>query len=69
MPWSADTEISDEPVAGTWQLVGILPLAPEQSHVLLCSENMEDLLERSLAMCEGANRFLDGLGDLPETEL
>jgi len=67
-PGSADTEISDDPVAGTWQLAGILPLAPEQSHILLCSESMKDLIERSLAMCEGANRYLDSLGDEPESE-
>ena len=59
LQWSADTEIAAEPVAGTWQLAGILPLAPEQSYVLLCSESMESLIERALAMCKGANRFLD----------
>lgn len=66
--WGADTEISADPVAGTWQLAGILPLADEQSHILLYSESMEDLIERSLAMCEGANRFLDNLDNEPDSE-
>lgn len=66
--WDADTEISDDPVASTWQLAGILPLAPEQSHILLCSESMEELIERSLAMCAGVNRFLDSLSDEPDSE-
>lgn len=62
LQWDSDTELSIDPVESTWQLAGILPLDPVQSHVLLCSETIEVLIDRTLAMCNGANKFLDGLG-------
>ena len=61
LPWDDDTEISTEPVASVWQLAGMLPVDPRELHVLLASETLEDLIELTLALCVGANQFLDGL--------
>lgn len=61
IPWDADTEVSDEPVACIWQLAGMLPVDAEESYMLLCSQTIEDLMERTMAICEAGNLFLDGL--------
>lgn len=61
LPWEADTEVSDDPVESIWQLAGILPVDPRELHTLLASETLEDLIERTLAVCVGGNRFLDDL--------
>ena len=67
LPWGADTEIADDPVASVWQLAGILPVAPEVLHELLAAESLPHLLDQTLEVCEAANRFLDDLGE--ESEL
>lgn len=59
--WGADTPVSDEPVASVWQLAGLLPVQPTELHTLLASETLEDLIDRTLAVCAGGNHFLDEL--------
>lgn len=61
LPWAADTDVSADPVESIWQLAGMLPVAPQELHTLLASETLEDLIERTLAVCSGGNYFLDGL--------
>jgi len=61
LQWDADTEVSADPVASVWQLAGMLPVSPIELHTLLASETLEDLVERTLAVCTGGNYFLDGL--------
>ena len=61
IPWDADTEVSEEPVASIWQLAGMLPVGTEEQHFLLASETIDDLIEGTLAVCEGGNEFLDSL--------
>lgn len=63
LQWDADTEVSQDPVAGVWQLAGMLPVSGHELHTLLASETLEDLIERGLAVCAGGNHFLDGLED------
>ena len=68
MLWTADTEISEDPVAAIWQLAAMIPVSPHEQHTMLASETLEDLIERALAICAGGNKFLDGLdaGESPE---
>lgn len=61
LQWDADTEIAEDPVASVWQLAGMLPVQGAELHTLLASENLEDLIERALAVCAGGNYFLDEL--------
>lgn len=61
LPWDADTDVSEDPVESIWQLSGMLPVSPVELHVLLASETLEDLIERTLAVCAGGNQYLDGL--------
>lgn len=61
LPWHAETEVSEDPVASIWQLAGMLPVDPRELHLLLASESLDDLIERTLAVCVGGNQFLDGL--------
>lgn len=69
LEWDADTDVSADPVESIWQLAGMLPVSPQELHTLLASETLEDLIERTLAICTGGNHFLDGLeasGETPE---
>lgn len=61
LPWDADTEVSADPVESIWQLAGMLPVSPVELHVLLASETLEELVDRTLAVCAGGNQYLDGL--------
>ncbi|MGK0715853.1 LON peptidase substrate-binding domain-containing protein [Leucobacter sp. W1153] len=61
LQWGVDTEVSQDPVASVWQLAGMLPVQSLELHTLLASETLEELLERTLAVCEGGNHFLDEL--------
>lgn len=61
LQWGVDTEVSQEPVASVWQLAGMLPVQSAELHTLLASETLEDLIERTLAVCAGGNHFLDEL--------
>lgn len=69
MMWDADTEVSEDPVAATWQLAAMLPVPPLEQHTMLESEHLETLIDTALAICAGGNRFLDGLdaGESPES--
>ncbi|MDH6532112.1 Lon protease-like protein [Aurantimicrobium minutum] len=68
MLWEADTEISEEPVAALWQLAAMLPVGNAEQYSLLESETLEDLIETTLAICVGGNKFLDGIdaGESPQ---
>ncbi len=43
--WPADVELSDDPVARSWQLAGLTPVGPLDQWRLLHSENLEQLLQ------------------------
>ncbi|MCU1415022.1 MAG: hypothetical protein JWN80_2362 [Microbacteriaceae bacterium] len=43
--WSATVELSDEPVAGTWQLAAIAPLGELDQVALLRSRSVQELLD------------------------
>lgn len=68
MLWEADTEISEEPVAALWQLAAMLPVGNAEQYSLLESETLEDLIDTTLAICVGGNKFLDGIdaGESPQ---
>jgi len=66
LQWDADTEVSSDPVSSVWQLAGMLPVAPQELHILLASETLEELIERTLAVCAGGNYFLDGQDDIDQ---
>lgn len=44
LQWSADVELSDDPVAAAWQLAAIAPIGPLDQVKLLRSTTMEQLL-------------------------
>ena len=57
--WSADVEISDDPVAAAWQLAAIAPVGPLDQIALLRSETMESLLTALIELMDSAG---DSLG-------
>jgi hypothetical protein len=46
----------------------MLPVGNAEQYSLLESESLEDLIETTLAICAGGNKFLDGIdaGESPE---
>lgn len=52
--WSADVEISDDPVAAAWQLAAIAPVGPLDQIALLRSETTESLLSALVEMMDSA---------------
>ncbi|MFJ6131605.1 LON peptidase substrate-binding domain-containing protein [Janibacter terrae] len=48
--WSADVELSEDPVTRSWQLAGIAPLGALDQLALLGSSSVEELLERTAQM-------------------
>ena len=48
--WSADVELSEDPVTRSWQLAGIAPLGALDQLALLRSSSVEELLERTAQM-------------------
>ena len=52
--WSADVEISDDPVAAAWQLAAIAPVGPLDQIALLRSETTESLLSALVEMMGSA---------------
>lgn len=46
-PWPADVELTEDPVARSWQLAGIAPLGPLDQLSLLRASSVEELLERT----------------------
>lgn len=59
MQWEADTEVSIDSVESIWQLAGMLPVPDEDLYPLLCAETLQELIDRTLAVCVGGNTFLD----------
>ena len=45
-PWDADTELSDDPLAASWQLAAIAPLGEYDRHTLLRSDSVGALLRQ-----------------------
>ncbi len=45
--WSADVELSEDPVTRSWQLAGVAPLGALDQLALLRSSSVEELLERT----------------------
>ena len=56
--WSADVEISDDPVAAAWQLAAIAPVGPLDQIALLRSETMESLLMALIELMDSAGESL-----------
>ena len=56
--WSADVEISDDPVAAAWQLAAIAPIGPLDQIALLRSETMESLLTALIELMDSAGESL-----------
>ena len=56
--WSADVEISDDPVAAAWQLAAIAPVGPLDQIALLRSETMESLLTVLIELMDSAGESL-----------
>ena len=56
--WSADVEISDDPVAAAWQLAAIAPVGPLDQIALLRSETMESLLTALIELMDSAGESL-----------
>ena len=52
--WSAQVELSDEPLAATWQLTGIAPLGPLDQVKLLRSSSPKQLLDSLIEECDAA---------------
>ena len=52
--WSADVEISDDPIAAAWQLAAIAPVGPLDQIALLRSETTESLLSALVEMMDSA---------------
>ncbi len=45
VPWPANVELSDDPVASAWQLAAIAPLGPIDQFALLRSRSLRELLD------------------------
>lgn len=56
--WSADIELSDDPVQACWQLAGIAPLGPFDQVRLLRSSTIVELLSALIEATEGAAEML-----------
>jgi len=56
--WSADVEISDDPIAAAWQLAAIAPVGPLDQITLLRSETMESLLTALIELMDSAGESL-----------
>lgn len=52
--WSPDVEVSEDPLAASWQLAGIAPIGPLDQLALLRSESAEALLSRVIEFTEEA---------------
>lgn len=53
-PWSADVELSDDPVAAAWQLAGISPIGPLDEVRLLRAASLSGLLEGIIEEADAA---------------
>ncbi len=58
MPWDASIELSDDPVAASWQIAGILPVGQLDQIDLLTSESVQELLTATLALTIEADQTL-----------
>lgn len=56
--WSADVELSDDPLRASWQLAGIAPLGPLDQLVLLRASSMEALLTELIRLVDEAGQTL-----------
>ncbi|WP_068422016.1 LON peptidase substrate-binding domain-containing protein [Janibacter terrae] len=52
--WSADVELSEDPVTRSWQLAGVAPLGALDQLALLRSSSVEELLERTAQLTSEA---------------
>ena len=56
--WPADVQLSEDPVAASWQLAGIAPVGPLDQVALLRAESVEELLTRvTTSTTEAAESF------------
>ena len=59
--WPADTEVSEDPIAGCWQLAAISPLGPLDQINLLASADLTELLTGLIEFVAGAEESLTAL--------
>jgi Lon protease-like protein len=52
--WSADVELSDDPVQAAWQLAGVAPIGELDQVSLLRSDDIETLLRSTIDLTAGA---------------
>lgn len=57
-PWDADTELSDDPLAATWQLAAIAPLGEYDRYALLTSTSLGGLLRQLIDLTLDAETLL-----------
>jgi Lon protease-like protein len=66
-PWSANVELSDDPMISSWQLAGIAPIGPLDQVSLLRSATTAELLELVISCSEAAaDSFRSGWSDADE---
>jgi Lon protease-like protein len=58
LPWDADVDVSDDPVASAWQLAGIAPLTALDQVTLLKSQSLRELLMRLIELTHDAATVL-----------
>jgi Lon protease-like protein len=58
LPWDPSIELSDDPVASSWQIAGILPVGQLDQMDLLKSETVRELLTATLALTLEADQTL-----------
>lgn len=58
LPWDAEVELSDDPVASAWQLAGIAPLTPLDQLALLRSASLRELLADLIEFTIGAGEVI-----------
>lgn len=58
LPWDADVQLSDDPVASAWQLAGIAPLTQLDQVQLLASRSLRELLTSLIERTHDAGEVL-----------
>lgn len=56
--WSADVELSDDPLRASWQLAGVAPLGPLDQLDLLLAPSIETLLTELIRLVDEAGQNL-----------
>jgi Lon protease-like protein len=63
LQYSADVELSDDPMEACWQLAGVLPIGQLDQMDLLGSQSAEELIKRSYEIVTSADETLRAMMD------